>query len=215
METATLKGTRRSKIGTRYARRLRAAGQLPAIIYGHGETPESIALPAHDTLVELHHGARILEVDVEGTKTKYLIKAVQYDHLGTAPVHLDLMRVNLDEEVTVQVGIEPRGTAKGLADGGVLELLLPMIEVRCLVRNIPETIRPNVTDLGVDDSLLIGDLELGEGVEATAAADDKVAIVRLLAEEAEEEEKPEGEEEAQPEVIGRAKKDDEPAEGSK
>ncbi len=215
METATLKGTRRSKIGTRYARRLRAAGQLPAIIYGHGETPESIALPTHETLVELHHGARTLEVDVEGSKAQYLIKAVQYDHLGSVPVHLDLMRVNLDEEVTVQVGIELRGTPKGLADGGVLDLMLPMVEVRCMVRNIPETIRPNVTDLGVNDSLLIGDLELGEGVEAIAGADEKVATVRLLAEEDEDEETPEGEEEAQPEIIGRTKKDDAPAEGSK
>ncbi|MCP4250795.1 MAG: 50S ribosomal protein L25 [bacterium] len=215
METAVLKGTRRSKIGTRYARRLRAAGQLPAIIYGHGETPESIALPAHDTGVELHHGARILEVDLEGAKTQYLIKAVQYDHLGSTPVHLDLMRVDFDEQVTVQVAIETRGTPKGLADGGVLELIMPMIEVRCAVNKIPETIRPNVTDLGVNDSLLIGDLEMGEGVVPIAAADEKVATVRLLAEEAEAEETPEGEEEAQPEVIGRPKKDDEPAEGSK
>ncbi len=168
MEALTLKGGRRAKLGTRHARRLRASGRLPAIIYGHGESPEPIDLPSHDVEVELLHGARVLEVDLDNQPTQYLIKAVQYDYLGTTPVHLDLMRVSLDEEVTVGVGIELRGTPKGISDGGVLDRLLAQIEVRCVVSCIPETLHPNVTHLGVGDSLLIRDLELPDGVTPVA-----------------------------------------------
>jgi len=210
METATLKGTRRSKIGTKYARRLRAAGQLPAIIYGHQEDPVAIALPAHELEVELQHGARVLQVDLDESPNQYLIKSVQYDHLGTTPVHLDLMRVNLDERVTVKVGIELRGTPKGVSDGGVLEQNLNELEIECLVAQIPETLRPNVSHLEIGDALLVQNLELPEGVMPTAGPEEKVATVRVQAEELEAEPEAEGAEAAQPEVIGRAKKEDEP-----
>jgi len=208
METVVLEGVRRGRVGTRYARRDRAAGRLPGIIYGHGEEPEPIALSAHDVDVELHHGARVLTVDLDGKQTQYLIKAVQYDYLGTTPIHLDLMRVNLDEVVTVSIGIELRGTPQGVTDGGFLEQHLAQLEIECLVTQIPETLRPSVVRLGIGESLTVGDLELPEGVKATASADERVATVRLLVEETEEEEAGE-EDAAQPEVIGRGKKEEE------
>ena len=210
MEAVTLKASRRDKVGTKYARRVRARGQLPAIIYGHGEDPVAIALPAHETEVELHHGARVLHVDLGNATTQYLIKSVQYDHLGTTPVHLDLMRVNLDERVTLEVGIELRGTPKGVADGGILEQHLSEIEVACIVTQIPETLRPSVTHLGIGDSLLVKDLEMPPGVTAQVDAEERIASVRVLAEEVEEEEG-EAAGEAQPEIIGKGKKEDEEA----
>ena len=214
MEMGILKGARRSRVGTIYARRLRAGGQLPAVIYGHGQDPEAIALPAHDVQVHLAHGAHVLQVDLDDRPSQYLIKAVQYDHLGTTPIHLDLMRVHVNEVVTVQVGIELWGTPRGASDGGILEQLLNELEVKCLVAQIPETLHPNVSHLGVGDSILVSDLELPEGVTPAVDGDAKVATVRLLAEEVEAE----GEEAkaAQPEVIGRAKKEeDEDAKGGK
>lgn len=118
METATLKASRRDKIGTKHTRRLREKGLLPAIIYGHGEDPESVSLPAHDVAVELHHGARVLKLALNRKTGQFLIKDIQYDYLGTTPIHLDLMRVDLDETVTVRVGIELKGTPKGVSEGG-------------------------------------------------------------------------------------------------
>ncbi len=215
MESVVLEGVRRTKIGTLYARRARAAGQLPAIVYGHGEEPESIALPAHEVGVELHHGARVLGVKLEGTENQYLIKAVQYDYLGKTPIHLDLMRVDVDEVVTVRVGIELRGKPKGVSDGGVLEQHLMELEVECQVAQIPDTLRPSVARLELGASLMVGDLELPDGVKSDVPADERVATVRLPVEEVEEEE-PAEEGAAQPEVIGRGKKEDEePAEGGK
>ena len=208
METATLKASRRDKIGTKHTRRLREKGLLPAIIYGHGEDPESVSLPAHDVAVELHHGARVLKLALNRKTGQFLIKDVQYDYLGTTPIHLDLMRVDLDETVTVRVGIELKGTPKGVSEGGVLDQPLADIEVECLVTNIPETLTPMVTHLGVGESLLVRDLDLGVGVKALADPEERVASVTVLAEEVEEEKAP-SEEEAQPEVISKGKKEEE------
>jgi large subunit ribosomal protein L25 len=209
MEAQTLKATRRERIGTKHARRIRAKGELPAIIYGHGQDPEPVSLPAHDVEVQLHHGVRVLDLKLGRKKASpFLIKDVQYDYLGTTPIHLDLMRVHLDEKVTVRVGIELKGTPKGVADGGVLDQHLVDLEVECMVTDIPDTLTPLVTQLGVGESLLVSDLEFPEGVKPLADPEERVASITLLAEEVEEE-APAGEEEAQPEVITKGKKEEE------
>lgn len=216
MEQETLAAIRRNEHGTRVTRKLRASGRLPAVIYGHGEKPEHISLSQHDIEVALAHGARTLAVDMEGATTQYLIKVVQYDHLGAYPIHLDLTRFDLDERVKVKVGIELRGVPKGLTEGGVLDQILAEIEVECRVTDIPETLRPFVTGLDVGDSLLVKDIEWPPGVTPLADGDDRIAMVKALAIAAEEAE--DGEEEEggqQPELIGRAKKEDEEEEKKK
>ncbi len=218
METTTLAGENRNSVGTRASRALRECGKLPAVIYGHGEAPESVALVLHDVVVALSRGARTLEVDVNGKASQYLIKEVQYDYLNHTPIHLDLTRVDLHERVTVRVGIELRGVPKGVAEGGTLDLHLADLEVECMVSQIPETLHPLVVDLGVGDSLLVKDLELPDGVTATIDGDERVATVRAVVVEVEEEaeasEEAEGDS-AEPERIGRVRKDDDAAEGKK
>jgi large subunit ribosomal protein L25 len=219
METTTLAGENRNSVGTRASRALRERGKLPAVIYGHGEAPESVALILHDVVTALSHGARTLEVDVNGKAGQYLIKEVQYDYLNHTPIHLDLTRVDLDERVKVRVGIELRGVPKGVAEGGSLDLHLADLEVECLVSQIPETLHPLVVDLGLGDSLLVKDLELPDGVTATLDGDDRVATVRVVLEveeEAEASDEDEGEgESGEPERIGRVRKDDDAEEGKK
>jgi large subunit ribosomal protein L25 len=183
---------------------------LPAIIYGHGEAPEAVSLPAHEVEVALAHGVRTVQLQLGGRKGQYLIKEVQYDHLGDEPIHLDLARVHLDERVTVRVGIELRGTPKGVSEGGILDQHLADIEVECLVTEIPETLHPIVTELALGESLLVKDLALPDGVIAQADPEERVATVRIVAAAPEPEEAEEAaEEEAEPEIIGRAKKEEE------
>ncbi len=213
METIELKGKRRKEHGTRTSRKLRDLGRLPAVIYGHGEKPETITLDRHDVEVGLAHGARTMQVDINGKKGQYLIKEVQYDHLDQTPIHLDLTRVNLNERVTVNIGIELRGTPKGSHEGGILDQHLADIEVECLVSQIPQTFHPLVNELAVGDSLLVKDLELPAGVTVLADAEERICTVRAkaIAVEEEEEETPESEEETsgEPERIGRVRKDEE------
>jgi len=210
----TLTGKPRKGTGTRAARTIREAGEIPAIIYGHGEAPEGVTLSRHDVEVALSHGARTLEVSVNGTKKTYLIKEVQYDHLQHDPIHMDLARVDLTERVRVRVGIELRGTAKGVSEGGVLEQLMGSIEVECVVTEIPSTLHPVITHLMLGDTLYVKDLPLPAGVTPLADPDERVAQVRKLAEEVapvvaavEGEAAP-----AEPERIGRIRKDEEEGE---
>jgi large subunit ribosomal protein L25 len=209
MEAMTIKAEPRATSGTRTARALRAVGRLPAVIYGHGEPPETVSLGHHEVEVALAHGARTLQVDLNGAVKPYLIKAVQYDHLATNLVHLDLARVDLHERVRVRVGIELRGVPKGIHDGGILDQQMAQIEVECLVTEIPDTLHPVVTHLALGDSLLVKDLPLPPGVTALADANERIATVRLLAAEVVAPVAPvEGAEAvAEPERIGRIKKE--------
>ena len=210
METMSLKGEPRDAQGTRKARALRKEGKLPVVIYGHGEPPESVSLDQHEVQIALKRGARTLKVDVRGEVKPYLIKDVQYDHFADTPVHLDLARVDLNERVRVKVGIELRGVPKGVAEGGVLDQSMGQIEIECLVTDIPDTLHPFVTQLALGESLLVKDLQLPPGVVAMAEPEERIATVRKLVEEVAAA-PVEGEEAAtaEPERIGRIKKDEE------
>lgn len=217
MDIPTLKGEPRTKRGTRVARQVRKNGRLPAVVYGHGEPPESVSLDGHDLLVALAHGARTLAVDMGGTVKQFLIKDVQYDHLAAHPIHLDLMRVDLTERVQVSVGIELKGTPKGVSEGGILDQLMSSIDVECVVTDIPETLHPVVTHLHVGDSLLVRDLEFPPRVTPLADPEERVAMVRTMAAApVDAEAAVDGAEAAtaEPEIISRGKKDEEGEEGS-
>jgi len=215
MQILTVKAEPRDDRGTRKARLLRKAGRLPVVMYGHGEPPQSASVTEHEVEVALAHGARMLQVDLNGSVKPYLIKDVQYDHLSITPIHMDLARVDLTERVRVRVGIELRGVPKGIHDGGVLDQSMSSIEVECLVTEIPDTLHPVVTHLALGESLLVKDLPLPPGVTAMADPNERVATVRLMAVEAAPAAPVEGEEAvAEPERIGRIRKEEEPvAEG--
>ena len=201
---------------TRAARALRAEKRLPAVIYGHGEAVEPVSLDRHALMLALAHGVRTLNVELGGKSQQCLIKEIQYNHLGTLPIHMDLTRVDVNELVRVMVGVEPRGVPIGLSHGGILDQQLGEIEVECLVSDIPSMLRPIVTHLEVDDTLLVQDIELPVGVVALTSGDDRVVTIHKLAAAADEPEAAEAEEESsdEPERIGRVRKDEESKESS-
>ncbi|MHC5108290.1 MAG: 50S ribosomal protein L25 [Planctomycetota bacterium] len=208
-DIVTIKASNRNETGTRVTRRLRQQGLLPAIIYGHGEGVETVSLDQHEVEVAIAHGSRIFDVSLGGKTQQCLIKEVQYDYLGTNPVHLDLTRIDVDERVRVTVGIELRGTPKGVGHGGILDQHMAAIEVECIASKIPDTLHPVVSDMEIGQALLVKDLELGEGVTAIPNPDDVVATVQALATATEESETAEPEEgTAEPERIGRVRKDE-------
>lgn len=209
METATLPAIRRPHVGTKHSRRLRQSGKLPAIIYGHGETPEPIAIEFHDMEVALLHHSRVVQIALDGGISQYLIKSVQYDHLGSTPVHVDLVRVHADERVTVSVEVEIKGTPKGAHDGGVLIQHINDVDVECPVHAIPESLKLSAVNLGLGESLTIADLVVPEGVKVLAEPGEKICTVRVPSEVEEATEAPlEGEAAAEPEIIGRGKEEE-------
>ncbi len=218
MEIAVIQGEARSAGGRHANERLRGRGLVPAVIYGHGEAPVNVALSLHDTVLALEHMAHVIKLQVGGREEQYLIKDVQYDHLQRKPIHVDLMRVDANERVKVKVPVHLRGRPKGTAEGGTLVHVLTDLEVECLLLQIPDTIRANVAELGLNEALHVKDLELPPNVKVLHNADDIVAIVhppRAEAVEAPAEAAPVAEgAAAEPEIITKGVKEKEEGEGA-
>lgn len=205
---AVLKATKRSEVGTRKSRALRAGGQIPAVLYGHGQESLSVALNEHEVDVAIHHGARLLEVELDGAIHNVLIKAVQWDTFGKECIHVDLTRVDLDERVTVTVPVVLRGSPIGVNDGGMLQQSLAELSIECAVRAIPDDVHVLINDMKIGDSLHVSDLELPAGAVLVSDADAQVCAVVVVEEELVEEAEPVEGEAASPEVIGEKKEEE-------
>jgi len=201
-----LKAEMRSELGRRATRKLRAAGLVPGVVYGHGQENQLFALNAHDLGLVLQHGERVVEMSLDGAIATYFIKAVQRDAFDHNAIHVDFTRVDLDERIEVTVAVVLRGLPAGEADGGVLTPGVMEVTVQCAARDIPEDMRVRVNELKVGDTLRVKDLPAIEGVEIVSDPEGIVASCQLLA-EPEEEEAPVAETPAEPEVIGKGKEE--------
>jgi large subunit ribosomal protein L25 len=207
VEALVLKAQVRNVGGSKHAAVLRRQGMVPAVVYGHKEKPVSIAVNGHDFSTALQHGSRLFDVEFDSKREKLLIKDVQYDHLGIEILHADFMRVDLTERVKVAVPIEIKGTAKGAAEGGIVDQHLAQLEVECVVTNIPASLPVSIKELAVGESIKAGDIQLPEGVELVT---DPAAIVLAchLVVEAPTAEEAEVEAPTAPEVIGKVKEEE-------
>lgn len=188
----------REKIGTAATQRLRRAGRVPAVLYGHGEKTSHLSIPEVQVQTLLRHHSRTVTL-TGAIQDTALVRAVQFDPLGIEVLHLDLLRVNLKELVEVTVPIRQHGDPIGIREGGVLLENLHSVEIRCPAGEIPDFVGLNVTDLHVGGQLTAGELELPSGVELVTPADTVVAHI----EEPKEHVEVAGEAAAEPELISR------------
>ncbi len=211
MASTKLKVTSRKQTGTAACRHLRKQNLVPAVIYGHGEQAQLVSLPRHEVEILLAHGTRLLDITLDKKPHKLLIKDVQHDHLGMNIVHVDLVRVSLDEKIHLTVPIELRGAVDAASHGGgVVEQHLTQLEVECLASNIPETILLRVGKLELGESIRVKDLPVDQGVTVLSDPEALVVTVKIgaaevSAEDAVAEAEPGAEE---PEIIGQAEKEE-------
>ncbi|MBW8034784.1 MAG: 50S ribosomal protein L25 [Planctomycetes bacterium] len=199
-DTVSLKAEIREGLGSKCAAKLRKGGKLPAVMYGHGKEALSIALDGHTFVEELHHGHRLFEIDAGGNKQMALVKALQYDHFGKNMIHVDLMRVDMSEHVTVKVKIELRGTHIGAQSGGMIDSHLDELEVECAVSDIPDVIQVVIKDIDVGDAIHAGEIELPAGMTLKTPSDALVLACHVVA-AAKSTEELEEEQAVAPEVI--------------
>jgi len=211
MEISTIQGEVRQPGGRHANERLRRRGLVPAVIYGHKQPPQTVALSLHDTVLALSHMTRIIRLKINGREEQYLIKDVQYDHLHKTPIHVDLMRVDVSERVRVRVPVELRGTPKGALEGGTLVQVLAELEIECRPLEIPEVLKARVDHLGLNETLHVREIAVPPEIKVHHAPDDIVAVVHPprgttteAAAVAEGEEGP-----AEPEVISKGKEESE------
>ena len=177
-EVPTIQAAPRDRTGSRYSKRLRAAGRLPAVIYGHGSDPLSVHVDEKITITALKKGLHVinLEIDGKGTET-CLVKDLQFGFMGDDVIHMDLARVNLDEVVTVVVSLEFFGAPEAAKKSGTVVVHeLADIQVRCKVRDIPEHVRVDMTTM-TGETFTAGDLKFAAGTEL--ATDPHAVIVRV------------------------------------
>ena len=203
-----LKAQVRQHVGSKDAAKLRQQGRIPAVVYGHRKKPVAISLDAHSLVEGLHHGHRVVDVQIGRKKETVILKDLQYDYLGKDVIHADLMRVDVTETVKVTVPIELKGTASGTHEGGILEEHMDRLEIECRVTDIPDCIGVSVKEIGVGDTLHAGDIELPEGIKLVSSPAMLLVTCTLVA-AAKSTEELEAEVPVAPEVIGEAEKAEE------
>jgi large subunit ribosomal protein L25 len=179
METK-LTAERRDDTGKGVARKLRAAGRIPAVLYGHDQD----AIPLSVDAREMRHALRteaglnvLIDLMVDGTAHLALPRQIQQNHIRDQIVHVDFMAVSRTEKITAMVEIVDVGDAPGVKQGGVVDHHLRELEVECFPQDVPSHIDAPLSGLDLGDSLHVSDLVAPEGVTILTDPEDTVLSV--------------------------------------
>lgn len=204
----TLKATTRTDMGKGAARKLRAAGRVPAILYGPGTEPRQLSVDTREmerlfSRISVENTLLELQVD-EDRPVRVLVREVQSHAYRPEILHVDFYAVRKGEMITLEVPVQLVGNPAGVVEGGILNHSLTSLEIRCVPANIPEAIEVDVAELQVGDSIRVGDITLPEGVETLVDPEQSVCSVVAPTTEALEPTPEQGEGpggEVQPELV--------------
>ncbi len=210
-ETLVLSTNPRKGSGSREAQRLRKSGLTPAVVYGHKETPQVVAISQEEMDFAVRHHSRMLELQTDGKKQLVLVQDIQYDHLGKEILHVDFLRVSATDTIHLTVPVELRGVAAGTKAGGVMIQPLHNLHIECLVSARPDSIRVKIDDLQVGQAIHIRELQIPEGVKILHDPDAVVVQIKqqLVAPEPTVAAPPVEGAAAEPEVITKKKVEEE------
>ena len=173
-DNTTLVAEQRTDFGKGAARKIRRAGNIPAVMYGHGTEPIHISLPGHTTMMALKQANALLTIVIDGKEQLALAKDVQRDAIKPVIDHIDLVVVRKGEKVTVDVSVHLEGEA---APETVVTLDHNTLEVEVLATDIPENVVVSVEGLTAGTQILAGAVELPEG--ATLLTDAEALVVNV------------------------------------
>jgi large subunit ribosomal protein L25 len=174
MAEIKITGTTRTEFGKGASRRARVAGLVPAVIYGHGEKPQHITLPARELGVALKQSNVLLQINIDGADQLTLPKAIVRHPLKQILEHIDLVAVRRGEKVTVAVPVHTEGEHDR---DGILEHVHNSIEVEVEATAIPSFFTLDLTGLAAGESLYAENVKLPDGV--TLVSDAKMIVVHL------------------------------------
>ena len=215
MASASLSAETRTETGKGVARKLRSAGRVPAIVYGHAREPQALSLQTRELeklLSSIATGSTVVELTLGGATTKTLIREVQRHPFKKQILHVDFQELVAGEKVTVEIPLVFVGTPEGVRlSGALLEQILHSIEVLVDPVNIPNHIDVDVTNLAMGHSLHVRELVLPAGLEVQT--DEDATVCAVVAPRAVVEETPaevaEGVAPAEPELIRKPKEEEE------
>ncbi len=173
MAEVTLEVSRREGTGKEVAKKLRQQGKVPAVVYGGHREPVAIEVDRKsvaDLVQKSDHGIRsIFLLKMAGTDQQRhaMIKDIQIDPVSRKMMHIDFVRVIMDEIIKVTVPVHLNGTPAGVKEGGVLDWQVRDLHVECLPNAIPDRIEVDVENVGMHEYLHVSDLQLPDGVKVT------------------------------------------------
>ena len=219
MATANLAAKVRTTAGKGAARKLRAVGAVPAIVYGHGREPQSLAIDTYTLerlLEKVSYKTTVIELEVAGiANARTLIREIQRHPFKRHILHVDFQELVAGEKVTVRVPLVFVGTPEGVrTGGGILDSVMHELEVRCDPSIIPNHFDVDVSHLIVGHSMHVSDVKVPEGVEILDEPSSTMCVCTIP--KAVVEEVPAADAAAtpaEPELIRKAKEDEEGAEG--
>ena len=190
MSQTTLTATPRTGSGSPAARRLRAEGHIPGVLYGRGMEPISVTVERREFRLALSGPAganTVLALQVGGTSYPAVVKEMQRHPIRRTVNHVDFLQVNMDEEITVHVHVRLEGEAKAVeAAGGLVDAAVDSLEVSCTPTNMPNEFVIDITDMQPDTIIRLSQLPMPTGV--TPLGDPDLVIVTVLTTAAEVEE---------------------------
>src|SRR5512141_502754 len=214
MASAQLSATPRDGSGQGSARSLRAAGKIPAVINGHGREPQSLAIERRELeklLSRISAESTVIELSLDGKSARTLIREIQRHPFKRQILHVDFQELVAGETVTVRIPIVLTGIPEGVRqDGGILDQVMRELEIEVDPANIPNRVEVDVNAMKIGDSVHVSDIALPQGVELVGEPDSTVCVVsapRAVVEAVAPVEEVEAA--AEPEVIGKAKKEEE------
>lgn len=218
MASANLSATARNESGKGAARTLRSAGKVPATIYGHKRKPQSLAIDTRELeklLGAISAENTVIDLDVGGKSSRTLIREIQRHPFKRQILHVDFQELVAGEKITVRVPLILVGVSEGVRlSGGVLDQTMRDLEIRVDPANIPNHIDVNIDHLLIGQSIHIDEIKLPDGVEVLGDKSSPVCVVsapRAVVETVAPVEGEEGAAAAEPEVIRKAKADEDEA----
>jgi large subunit ribosomal protein L25 len=206
---------KRSVRGSTACRRLRRAGKIPGVVYGHQIDPLAIEIAWDSLAPVLKAGSRVVDLDVEGDVEKAMFRDIQWDTFGSEVNHIDFLRIDPNDRVEVEVPIVLKGTAPGVLGGGVLDFHLHSVTIECLAIAIPDNIPVKIGELQLEQAIHVRELELPPNTVVKNDPETVVVQVKHIVEVVE----PTGEAAAEPgptepEIVGRKVKEAEEGEAA-
>lgn len=183
MASATLAAQVRPTVGKGTARKLRSAGNIPAVIYGHGRQPQPLAISAYalERLLEkISYRTTVIDLDIGGATARTLIREIQRHPFRKQILHVDFQELVAGEKVTVRVPLVYVGTAEGVrTGGGILDQVMHELELLVDPSHIPNHIDVDVTALAIGHSLHVSDVKVPEGAEVLDAQNATVCVCSI------------------------------------
>jgi large subunit ribosomal protein L25 len=206
----TVSASRRSEFGKNASRRLRVSGRIPATVYGQGKEAQSVQLDPKVIWGILHSHAgqnTIFELALEGGETSHaLIKDFLRDPIKGNIMHVDLLRIDMTHKLTLRVPIEISGVPVGVkVGGGLLDIIMREIEIKCLPADIPEHILVDVSHIELNQALRVNELTIPDKLEVLSDPDSVVVTVSPIRVQEETPAEAPAAETAEPEVIKKGK----------